>query len=527
MSELQLSDLHSIASPAVLADVMAELVGSSDLDMSCGQVISPDDQPVQAFVDALKHVVREVPDSSVSKYLTRAVMARLLRAQTISERRKKRLSSAVKLSTRQLDVVRMYIDDNLTDAISIATLAASVGMSRADFSRRFNVSTGTSPHQAVTAARIRKAKTLLLDKAISIDEVAKRSGFCKASHLSSVFRRNLKMSPSAYRAQTTSAQAPRSFRNGCDISSPSPTARPALSPTVPEFTLEQTTLYSSNSRQFVASSRGLGWTDLFAAVTEELPHETLHRAIPDVWLASALTAVDIQRVGPRYEQNQVLPKGTITITGADEPVYDKTAAALKVAYVFLRREIIDDVAEEVFRDSRERRYVNSLLCSNDMVLQRLVVSIMASLKDPLRCNRLEVDYLSQALAARLLEKHSVVGPVRSVPRIHSFNSMEIGRIVEYINGNLAADLRVTDLAGLVGLGRAQFILRFRATTTLTPHQFVILRRIWRARNMLVDRSWDQGSIAQQCGFASRAHFVTSFGKVVGMTPHEYRQLAMG
>jgi AraC-like DNA-binding protein len=296
---------------------------------------------------------------------------------------------------------------------------------------------------------------------------------------------------------------------------------------VPEFTLEQTTLYSGNSRQFVASSQGLGWTDLFAAVTEELPHETLHRAIPDVWLASALTAVDIQRVAPRYEQNQILPKGTITITGADEPVYDKTAAALKVAYVFLRREMIDDVADDLFRDSRERRYINSLLCSDDMVLQRLVASIMALLKDRLRCNRLEVDYLSQALAARLLEKHSVVGPVSSVPRIHSFNSMEIGRIVEYINGNLAADLSVTDLARLVGLGRAQFILRFKATTTLTPHQFVILRRIWRARNMLVERGWDQESIAQQCGFASRAHFVTSFGKVVGMTPHEYRQLVMG
>ena len=527
MSELPMRDLHSIVAPAVLADVLAELGGSPAVDMSRGQVISPDDRPIQALVDALKHVVRDAPDSSVCKYLTRAVMGRLLRAQTISERRKERLSSAVKLSTRQLDVVREYIDDKLTDAISIAALAASVGMSRAEFSRRFNVSTGTTPHQAVTAARIQKAKALLLDKSISINEVAKRSGFCRASHLSSVFRRNLKMSPSAYRAQTTSAEAPRSFRNGCDIRAPWPSARPALSPMVPEFTLEQTTLYSGNSRQFVASSRGLGWTDLFAAVTEELPHETLHRAIPDVWLASALTAVDIQRVGPRYEENQVLPKGTITITGADEPVYDKTAAPLKVAYVFLRREMIDGVAEELFRDSRERRYVNSLLCSNDMVLQRLVASIMTLLKDPLRCNRLEVDYLSQALAVRLIEKHSVAGPVRSVPRTHSFNSMEIGRIVEYINSNLAADLSVSDLAGLVGLQRAQFILRFKATTTLTPHRFVILRRIWRARNMLVERSWDQESIALQCGFASRAHFVTSFGKVVGMTPLEYRQFVMG
>jgi len=516
--------------PSGPAEVLAELRGSAAIDVSSAQAISPADQALRSLLGATKDVIREAPDSVTCKFLTRAVAARLLRAQTISERRKERLSSVVKLSTRQLEVVREYIERNLAHAISVQDLAASVGMSRAPFSRRFNVSTGMTPHQAVTAARIEMAKALLLDKAESIDEVAKRCGFSKASHFSSVFRRNLKMSPSAYRAQMTAAEAPRSLTNGCDIRCDTrlaaENARPSLSAVVPEFSLERTTLYSGNSRQLVASSEGLGWTDLFAAVTEELPHETLHRAVPDVWLASALTDVDIQRVGAGYEDSQVLPKGTITITGADEAVYDKTAAALKVAYVYLRREVIDNVAKELFRDAHERRHVNSMLCSNDVILQRLVALIMMLLKDPVRNSRLEVDYLSQALAARLLEKHSVVGPVRSGPRIQSFNSMEIGRIVEYVNENLMSDLGVSDLAGLVGLGRAQFISRFKATTTLTPHQFVILRRIWKARNLLAGRDGgDQESIAERCGFANRAHFITSFRKVVGMTPHEYRLVA--
>lgn len=520
------NDLRSIIKLDVSADDSAEARSDADIDGSRAPVILPGNRPLPPRLVASEHLPQEASDSIAPEQLARAITARPHPGH-IDEIQEDRSASAPRLSTRQLEVVRDYIDRNLAEAISVRNLAANAGMSRAEFSRRFNASTSMTPHQAVTAARIERAKALLLDKAMSIGEVAKRSGFCAASHLSSVFRRTLKMSPSDYRAQTTSAEAPRSLRNACDVRPPSPIARPTLSPIVPEFTIEQTTLYSGNSRQLVASSQGLGWSDLFAAVTEELPHDTLHRAIPDVWLASALTPVDIQRIAPRYEQNQLLPKGTITITGPDDPVYDKTAAALKVAYVFLRREVIDSVAEELFRDCPDRRHVNSLLRSNDAVLQRLVASIVTLLNEPAEHGRLKVDYLSQALAARLLENHSVVGPVRSTPPVHSFNSIEIARVVEYINENLASNMSVGELARLVGLGRAQFILRFKATTGLTPHQFVICQRIYRARDLLAHADWDQDLIAQHCGFADSSHFIASFRRVVGMTPREYRQLVTG
>jgi len=536
VSKSPLRDLRSIIPAAGLADVLVELGSSPAIDVRGTLVISPADRPLRPLLGAMKHVIREAPESATYKFLSRAVAARLLRTKGISENQKEWLPAVVKLSTRQLQVVWGYIEGNLAHAILVKDLAASIGMSRVQFARRFLASTGMMPHQAVTAARIQYAKALLTNKAVSVDEVAKRSGFSKGSYLSSVFRRNLKMSPSAYRAQTVSADPPRSPANAVDTrdvrcgtrqSSVAKVERPDPSSIMAEFGLEQTTLRTGNDMRLVASSRGLGWTDLFAAVTEELPREALHRAVPDVWLASPLSTVGIQRVGARFEHNQVLPKNTITITGTEEAVYDKMAAPLKAAYVYLRRQVIDDVAEQLFSDGRERRNVNSSFCSDDVVLRRLIASIRMLLKEPAQGNQLKVDYLSQALAARLLENHSVVGPVRSVSRVPTFNSREIGRIIDYINENLSSNMSINELAELVYLGRAQFILRFKATTSVTPHQFVILRRIWRARRMLVERGADQELIAHCCGFAGRAHFITTFGKVVGVTPHEYRLLAMG
>lgn len=533
MSEMLSIDPHSITPLDVLADVLVELGCSPAADVSGALAISSADRPLRPLLGAIKHIIRGAPDSATCKYLSRAVGERIFPAKTPGDQ-KEPLSSVVKLSTRQLQVVGEYIQGNLARAILVEDLAASIGMCRAQFARRFRASTGMTPHQAVTAARIHRAKALLVDRTVSISDVAKRSGFSNGPHLSSVFRQHLKMSPSAYRTQAALIDGPRASANTVDararctpLQSPVATRRLGPSSMTAEFGLEQTTLRTGDDVRLIASSQGLGWSDLFAAVTEELPHETLHRAVPDIWLASALTSVDIQRVGARWAHNQVLPKNTITITGSAEAVYDRMVAPLKVAYVYLRRGVIDDVAEQLFSDSRERRNINSLFCSNDVVLQRIIASIRMLLKEPAEGSRLIVEYLSQALAARLLENHSVVGPARSGPLTPAFNSWEIGRIIDYINENLSSNIGIAELAELVGLGRAQFILRFKATTSVTPHQFVILRRVWKARRMLAERGADQALIAQRCGFAGRAHFVTTFGKLVGMTPHQYRLLAIG
>jgi len=406
-------------------------------------------------------------------------------------------------------------------------------MCRAQFARRYKISTGMTPHQAVAGARIRNAKMLLANRTLSIDKVAKSCGFSSASHLASVFRHNVKTSPSVYRAQTALTArnlgiVPDAPGVRCSTHNPSSlvtAAQPAqLSPA--EYRLEETTIRPYDDLRIVASSGGLGWKDLFAATTDELPHEILHRVVPDVWLATGLTPVDILRVGARCDYSQVLPKHSITITAPGEAMYDKLAAPLKVAYVYLRRAVIDDVAKELFTDSNERREIASAFCSTDGVLQRIIASIRMSLEDPPGSCQLKIDYLSQALAARLIEKHSVVGPVRATPETHSFNSREIGQIIDYVNENLSSNLSVNELAKLVGLGRAQFILRFKSTTSVTPHQFVILRRIWRAREMLIKRGAEQHAIALHCGFANQSHFIATFKKIVGMTPHEYRLSAM-
>jgi transcriptional regulator GlxA family with amidase domain len=292
-----------------------------------------------------------------------------------------------------------------------------------------------------------------------------------------------------------------------------------------EFVIEQTSLRVDCNVDLQASSLGLGWTDLFAAITCELPHDALHGAGSAVWLATAAAPHEIRRVGAGYRYERLLPRNAISICGAGDGAYDEVVAPVRAVHVYLRQQLINEVADEFFKDGRGRRQVRSLFGLGDPILQQLLTAIRLSLNDLRLGNRLKMDHLSQALAVYLLTKHSELGPVRGRQQMPMFNSREIGRTIDYIDANLSSNMSVAELAEVVGLGRAQFSARFRATTSMTPHQFVIIKRISKARQLIAEPNVDYSFVALRCGFASSSHLVSSFKRIIGLTPDEYRRQA--
>jgi AraC-like DNA-binding protein len=287
--------------------------------------------------------------------------------------------------------------------------------------------------------------------------------------------------------------------------------------------LEQTSLVINSKVRLLKSSQGLGWTDLFAAVTDELPHEGVRGAVPSVWIVTAASPNDIQRVSSERKYDKVLPEFAVSVTRSGETVYDELACPLRARHLYLRQSVIDEVADEIFNDSRERRFISSSFGLDDHFLYRLIAAIRASLDEPPVGNQLKVGYLTQALAAYLLTKYSIVGAPLLVP-VHALNSRQFAELGDYINDNLSSDMNINELGRIVGLGRAQFIQRFKATTSMTPHQFVTLRRINRARKLLASQRTDCALIALTCGFAGQSHFTTTFKRIVGVTPGEYRRM---
>ncbi|MEA2779841.1 MAG: AraC family transcriptional regulator [Rhodospirillaceae bacterium] len=95
--------------------------------------------------------------------------------------------------------VAEYIEENLAEPISLATLAGVVRLSPTHFARAFKQSFGMPPHSYHVRKRIERAKVMLADPARSVTEVALDCGFSAASNFSTVFRKTCGRTPMSYR----------------------------------------------------------------------------------------------------------------------------------------------------------------------------------------------------------------------------------------------------------------------------------------------------------------------------------------
>lgn len=92
-----------------------------------------------------------------------------------------------------------------------------------------------------------------------------------------------------------------------------------------------------------------------------------------------------------------------------------------------------------------------------------------------------------------------------------------------IEAQLAEPLSLGQLAGLCSLSEYHFARMFRASFGLPPHQYVLARRIARARALLREGRLPLGDVGLACGFASASHFANRFKQTTGASPSAYRQ----
>lgn len=103
------------------------------------------------------------------------------------------------LSVQHEMLVKDYIEDYLHSNITLADLAALVGLTRFHFARAFKTSIGISAHQYVLRRRVEYARELLQNTKLDIEAIAQKVGFGNATLLGRHFRRQLGTPPNRLR----------------------------------------------------------------------------------------------------------------------------------------------------------------------------------------------------------------------------------------------------------------------------------------------------------------------------------------
>lgn len=128
--------------------------------------------------------------------------------------------------------------------------------------------------------------------------------------------------------------------------------------------------------------------------------------------------------------------------------------------------------------------------------------------------------LTRALLARLACKLANLD-VGTLPP-EALSPVMLKTITQTIESRLADGLLVSDLADLAGLSRSHFTRAFRAATGQSPQDFIISRKLSRARAMLSESTRPLADIAADSGFSSQPHLTRMFRSRLGLTPMQYR-----
>jgi AraC family transcriptional regulator len=104
---------------------------------------------------------------------------------------------------------------------------------------------------------------------------------------------------------------------------------------------------------------------------------------------------------------------------------------------------------------------------------------------------------------------------------------QVRKVQEYVDAHIAGRVLVSDLCAVVKLSEAHFSRLFTRAFGVTPHAFVLRRRLELATRLMLESTASLTDIALCCGFADQAHLCKRFRRSMGVSPAAWRRAQRG
>lgn len=166
---------------------------------------------------------------------------------------------------------------------------------------------------------------------------------------------------------------------------------------------------------------------------------------------------------------------------------------------------IDIRHEEAFRDPQ---------------IARQIVRLWHALADDAPASRLLADQVMRGVLDALARRTDTRLAIRQARE--RLSAPIVRRLRDFVESRLADDLDVPMLAAVAGLSPAHFARAFVATVGMTPFDYVMTRRLARARELLERTDRSALAISLDVGFRTPSHFAARFRREFGVTPREIR-----
>ena len=216
--------------------------------------------------------------------------------------------------------------------------------------------------------------------------------------------------------------------------------------------------------------------------------------------------------------------GVVDVIPAVTPAYFRMGAASEHTSMLLMDRFIRQVAQETGADP-DAFEVAPFFNTPDPSIERIGLLLLSEMKTRGLGGELLAESLANVLALHVLRSYSSLGRAsrRRVGSEGGASKRSLERATDYINDNLSQRLTLAEIAEAAYMSPRHFSRSFKKDTGLSPHQYVIHRRVERAKSLLANTDLTLAEIARAVGFAHHSHLTSHVRRLAGVSPGALRR----
>jgi AraC family transcriptional regulator len=273
-----------------------------------------------------------------------------------------------------------------------------------------------------------------------------------------------------------------------------------------------------------ATSDRLGWHGLEAARYRAAPSSEIDApAMDHHWLILfTRPSRELDLVYEGVKRHVPPPAGAISVIPAGMSAHWRWSGHKDSVHIHLEPRVVERVAAEAFDLDPARLALPPLDGVDIPHLRAAMGAVDTELTAQSAGGQLAAESLANLIAVHLI-RH-VLAPRRPErPRDGALPRGRLRAVLEYIEEHLDGSPTLEQMAAVARISSYHFARQFKGATGLPPHQYVIARRVERAKQLLHgDATSTLAEVAGRAGFSDQSQFCHHFKRLVGITPGRFR-----
>lgn len=153
-------------------------------------------------------------------------------------------------------------------------------------------------------------------------------------------------------------------------------------------------------------------------------------------------------------------------------------------------------------------------------LRNMILSLEREIEQKQSCSLITAKYLLFSILATLIRRFDCVRTDAS-PATPSAQVKNLRRAIDYIGENLSEPLTLSAIADVAYMSPTYFSSVFKRLNGISPWEYITIKRVEKAVEMLKSTDLSKLEIAERCGFSGASNFYKMFLRITGKRPSDF------